>query len=385
MPTSRLRASISAAVNIDADGVMRIGDCLVRLSCYGHLIFGLPSYLIDFESMACRSVECIWMCQATNAMLTDDGKIVMICPNDGKLVSVFTKSSAYLIENNKRIHIRGEGAKKVRCKNRHLITGRWSQECRGVYRYIENTKYNRISLFYSTDLGKQNPRCSRQNINVEDFYVCDRFGKATLDRSGTLYLPYRRYIRGVNMRKVNKDAKWRIITRAANRWICSGDTESQTTIASISRDRKILSKIDIRLQDNTDERQGDLDEYNDRLAWNFCYEDEQEEFVSSKMEGHVNIDYGEAWLDLFMYCIKTVFERSGRAILLAAERIGCCHLISMARNGGLAVIQSIQLLVPADGDLSCDRTVMSVTETNTKGEFIVLGINKMQKVTIKLN
>ncbi len=34
-----------------------------------------------------------------------------------------------------------------------------------------------------------------------------------------------------------------------------------------------------------------------------------------------------------MYCIKTAYARRDKAVILACERDGCCHLISVGTSG----------------------------------------------------
>ena len=70
--------------------------------------------------------------------------------------------------------------------------------------------------------------------------------------------------------------------------------------------------------------------------------------------------------------------------MLATERDGCCHLISVS-YGRMSKLQSIDSIVSADVvDGEQFHTVLTVAVTATKGEFILGGWNWTRLISLKL-
>ena len=179
------------------------------------------------------------------------------------------------------------------------------------------------------------------------FYVDGRLGLATLNVDNTLTLPVGTE---VNLKaKVDFEATWTIVTCIAKCWIASGDRDldGYAIMASISKQGKARKPFKLKLTSN----------------------------------GYENSD-GRQFAGI--YSLHQAYIRGRRGIILAIERDGCCHLISVA-YGRLSKIESIDSIVNADViEHMQHRVVKSVTGTGAKGVFIVGGHLWTKKITIKL-
>ena len=85
-----------------------------------------------------------------------------------------------------------------------------------------------------------------------------------------------------------------------------------------------------------------------------------------------------------IYSLHDVFTRGRRGIILAIERDGCCHLISVM-YGRMPKLQCIASIVNIDvADRENDRVVMAVTATGIEGEFIAGGFGWTRWIGLKL-
>ena len=86
-----------------------------------------------------------------------------------------------------------------------------------------------------------------------------------------------------------------------------------------------------------------------------------------------------------IYCQRTAFERGCKAVILAIERDGVCHLIGLASSGRLTMINKLPNM--ADGreyPYSNYEIILSVAETDKEGEFILGEYCWIKKLTLKL-
>ena len=241
-------------------------------------------------------------------------------------------------------------AKRKNCKNGHPILGRYAQQAgHSVYAVDRKQGLYRIEWQDIKD-GKYGKTLVKEN--VVHFYVDSRLGLATLNMDDTLSLPSDTV---VDLKaKVDSDATWTIVTCIAECWIACGERErglgidGHAIMASVSRQADIRSTLKLKLTSN-----GYKNQYDGR------------EFAG-------------------IYSMQKAFTRSRRGIMLAIERDGCCHLISV-NYGRLSKLQSIDSIVNVDvvENEKC-RIVMSVTATDTKGEFIAGGSNWTKRISLKL-
>ena len=186
--------------------------------------------------------------------------------------------------------------------------------------------------------------------NVKNFYVDRRLGLATLNLDHTLSLPS---LNEVELKaKVDSKAKWTIVIYIAKFWIVSGDLDlcrdGQAIMAIISKKGDVRFKLKLKMTSN-----------------GYMREDGIIEFAG-------------------VYSLNQVYARGRRGIMLAIERDGCCHLISVA-YGRMSKLQSIDSIVNVDVNKYKDhRIVTSVIYTGTKDEFIASGYRWSKRITLKL-
>ena len=179
------------------------------------------------------------------------------------------------------------------------------------------------------------------------FYVDGRLGLATLNVDNTLTLPVGTE---VNLKaKVDFEATWTIVTCIAKCWIASGDRDldGYAIMASISKQGKARKPFKLKLTSN----------------------------------GYENSD-GRQFAGI--YSLHQAYIRGRRGIILAIERDGCCHLISVA-YGRMCKLHSIDSIINVDAvKYNCHRMVMSMNATDIKGEFFAGGIGWIRRISFKL-
>ena len=183
--------------------------------------------------------------------------------------------------------------------------------------------------------------------NVEQFCVDRRLGLATLNMDDTLSLPSHTKVDLKS--KLDSEVTWTIVTCIAKCWIVCGDRDrgGHAIRASISDKGDIRSTFDLKLMSN----------------------------------GYKSRDGRECG---GIFRLHQAYVSGRRGIMLAIERDGCCHLISVA-YGSMSKLQSIDSIVPPDVvKPKYECIVMSVTATGRNGEFIAGGWNWTKKITIKL-
>ena len=209
---------------------------------------------------------------------------------------------------------------------------------------------------YAVDDGRDMYRIEWQDIkdgqyrrslvksNVESFYVDSLLGIATVNVDLTLSLDGGTE---VDLRqKVESQAEWTIVTCIAKCWIVSGDLDGMAIIAAITNKGNIISTLKLKLTSNGFEHRE-----------------------------------GNKYAGIFV--LRRAFVRGRRGIMLAIERDGCCHLISVA-YGRLSKLQSIHSILPSVVEYGSERIVMSVTDTHTEGEFMVGGRRWTKWISLKL-
>ena len=232
-------------------------------------------------------------------------------------------------------------AKVEVCKNGLLICGRYAQQAgQTVYAVGRDKGLYRIEW---QDIKKCIDNKELIRSDMQHFFVDKKLGIAIVDTFGTLYLDNEVE---VDLKKVNTQAKWTIVTCIAKCWIVSGDDQDMTVMASISKKGEVRSMLKLRLTSNG--------------------------YVNKDIRGYGGI-----------YALLKVYVTGMRGIMMAIERDGCCHLISVY-YGRLSVLQSIDSIVPRDVvEDERDRIVHSVTATAKRGEFIFGGLKWTSVITVK--
>ena len=87
-----------------------------------------------------------------------------------------------------------------------------------------------------------------------------------------------------------------------------------------------------------------------------------------------------------MLCIKTVVDTRRGALMMAVERPGRCHLISISRST-MAVVHTIDDLSCKAGEFNDKENAIihSVNNCRRVGEMIITGMGWIKKVEIMLS
>ena len=236
-------------------------------------------------------------------------------------------------------------AKRESCKNHQTIYGRYAQQAgQTVYAVGRDEGLYRIEW---KDIQKCIDHKELIRSDVQHFFVDKILGMAIVDTVGTLYLDNEVE---VDLTKVNTEAKWTIVTCLAKSWIVSGDLyldyDGLAIVSSISEKGDVKSTLKLKLTSN----------------------------------GYQNRDGIVRFAGI--YALRKVYVTGMRGIMMAIERDGCCHLISVD-YGRLSVLQSIDSIVPSVVKYESFRLVTSVTATAKRGQFIFGGYNWTKLITVK--
>ena len=136
-------------------------------------------------------------------------------------------------------------AKAEGCKNDAAIYGRYVQQVgQTVYAVDDDGGLYRIEW---KDILKCIDHKELIKRDVENLHVDKILGMAIIDRFGTLYLDNEVE---VDLKKVNTEAKWTIVTCISKCWIVSGDHKDKTVMANISKKGDIRSTLKLKLTSN---------------------------------------------------------------------------------------------------------------------------------------
>ena len=90
-----------------------------------------------------------------------------------------------------------------------------------------------------------------------------------------------------------------------------------------------------------------------------------------------------------IYCIKDIAVSRRRAAMLAVEREGCSHLISMTARGRLMLLASLPNVIDRNKDPNDDKqkykVVFAVSEFSKYGDVLLGGFGWLKKISIKMN
>ena len=148
-----------------------------------------------------------------------------------------------------------------------------------------------------------------------------------------------------DLKEVNDKAEWTNLDRVAKHWIATGNVNDTAIFASVGLRGYLKSSLNIRLTSNS-------------------YE--------TKKPPHI-------------YCIRTAFERRGKAVILAIERDGICHLIGMTSRGKLSIIERLSNITDGQNYPHPNyKVILSEVQSGREGEFILGGYCWIKKLTLKL-
>ena len=263
------------------------------------------------------------------------------------LVNIYRPISVHIMRHSQEIGEISFNCKIRSCKNGKPIFNRYEQQVGQTIYSVD--KYGDMHRIEWQDIRNGKYCKIWMKPNVDNFFVDKTGGFATIDMNHTLFL-HRNYLSlnselTVDLRtKVDLLASnWTVLACVAKCWMVSGDFYGQAIMASISNEGKIRSTMKLKLTSS---------------GYRVMYSD--------------------------IYSIKKASVRGMRGIMIAIEREGCCHLISIV-YGRMSVLQSIDLIVPDVFEYKYHRLVMNVTATGTKGKFIVGGFDWTKMITINLN
>ena len=233
--------------------------------------------------------------------------------------------------------------RKRTCKNSSYLGGRWIQE-RGDDIYVVDRQDDLYRLSWSDiRLNMFNSRVKVASL-IEDFFIAIGGRLAILTITAMLQLPGGH---SFNMAKFRIDIKWTIVIKTAGRYIVSGDDKKNSIIVSFSRKAKKLSYISIRLTSNGEPGRG-------------------------------------AKKSPIMYSLVSLFDINCRSLILALERDGSWHMISMTSAGQLHVIQSYDTLVTDDVTDDSLKIVMCATRCSRPGVVAVGGCGWLKQISVRL-
>ena len=298
-----------------------------------HTKYNNELYCVDIDTLKADRLEMTVIDITLNVFVDGEYMIVVIYDRPMRILRN--------LQDIGQIEFRG---KYEICKNYEDIHGRYAQQVgRSVYALDNGGRLFRIEWQDIKD-GKYDKTFVKSS--VENFYVDRRLGLATINLDHTLSFASETE---VDLgQKIDSKVIWTIVTCFAKCWIVSGDRDSQAIMASISKKSDIRSTLKLMLTSNGYKNYRDRREYRGICS------------------------------------LHQAYVRGRRGIMLAIERDGCCHLISV-HYGRLSKIESIDSIVNVDViEHMQHRVVKSVTATGAKDVFIVGGHLWTKKITIKL-
>ena len=292
---------------------------------------GPNRYFVDIDSLTAKKADfCNDISDLTNCFI--NGEYMLLVGFHGKMA--ISRGLRYIGQIEFQVKIED-------CKNESIIYGKYSQQVgKTVYALDQDGGLYRIEW---QDIQKCIDHKKKVKSHVQNFYVDEILGMAIVDWNVTLYLDNEVE---VDLTKVITEVKWMIVACIAKCWIVSGDLKDQASMASISKKGEVRSTLKLRL-------------------------------TSNGHKGWGGLKYGG------IYALRKVYVAGMRGIMMAIERDGCCHLISVD-FGRLSILQSIDSIVPLDVVKDeINRIVMSVTATAKRGQFIFGGYNWTRLITVK--
>ena len=248
-------------------------------------------------------------------------------------------ANAVVIKDGKKLAHVDITAMNMTCKNGFNLGGKWIHELGDDIYVIDNR--NRLVAIGWSDIAKGiYKKKSIIDIEVADFSVTKR-GIGILHTDGTLQLPGKVT---TNLAALSDKAVWTIVVKAAKHWIVSGDLDGQAIIASVNSRGHFGKPLTISMTSN----------------------------------GYLS--------HASMFCIKPIFERDDRSVILAVERDGFCHLTSVGNRGKMKVIKSIPSFYEHQIEYPYEnyKTILAVTRADNEGNYMLSGYENVKIVNMRL-
>ena len=284
------------------------------------------TYVVDMVAMTVDVVAMTW--NGVKSLLNEDIVVTLFCG----LTPMHVFKDKTIIGT---VDVKG---RQTNCANGYPITDRWIQELYDDI-FIIDIQMSLYRLKWSDIKQGKYDRKSLVDTQVEDFYATkDRL--AILKMDGTLNLGIRR----LDLRTIRPEAAkimWTIVIRAARHWIVSGDLDGQAIIASINDKTTFRRSLTINTQ----------------------------AFYRN------------------MHSLHTVIDRRSASVMLACERDGFSHLLSVDSRGVILLIQSLNTMIPATPEYSDKKfyaLIQSVCRCQRGGDIIVAGVKWMKLVSIRI-
>ena len=225
------------------------------------------------------------------------------------------------------------------------FSGLWCQHHGGEIYAIDDS--DSLQVIRWPDIEAGDYACNRViDGGVEDFCVAAG-RRAILYVDGSLRVDGRP---ASNILATRINVKWTIVTKAARYWLVSGNQigDKVVVLVCLSRSGKAKHHIDIQAT---------------------CH----------KNEPVISHEY--------MYSLKVVYERSDRAVILAIERDGICHLISISQHGRFEYLQRLCDIVNTDMTFSAARfsvITAACSAEDKEGEIFIAGYRWIRKINFLL-
>ena len=338
MPVSKpyLKASVKSITDFkfkDLDKYWII-ETLTQIegSRYLATIYNTCTYISSVVELDTKSSNYKLICHASSPSLG-------LTVNDITLVFQFNEP-VLVVQASKVIYRMGILCRSRYCKNYSTIAGRWCQETGDSVYVIDHEDY----LYRIVWLDIIDGNYAKKELidsNVEDFWVIKgSFGM--IHKDGVLKLPFGKIL---DLKSVESNAQWTIITEAAKHWIVSGDLDGQAIIASIKSSGKVKSTLTIHL---------------------------------TSIGIRVTIERTHAT----MYTLKTVTVVRHKSIVMAFERDSICHLISVNTSGKMMMINTIADVLPAKL-AKLKKIIKYAIVLDGKGNVLVGGVSWTKKISLK--
>ena len=277
--------------------------------------------LVDMKSLTANKAE-IGMSNAIGTHINIGINNFMNCFINGEYMLVLRDFNGMVILRG--LEYIGQiqfDTKNVNCKNLEFIYGRYAQDA-GQAVYAVDT-YRRLYRIEWQDIKDGKYQKTLVESNVENFYVDRRLGLATVGLDSCLSLAS-----GVEidlLTKIDSKVEWTNVTCISKYWVVSGDFDLDrdgcAIISSINKQGDIRSTLKLKLTSKGNIKRRSEDE------------EESMEVVIVRFAG--------------IYALQKVYVKAMIGIMMAIEREGCCHLISVD-FGRLSILQSIDSIVPLD-------------------------------------
>ena len=241
--------------------------------------------------------------------------------------------------------------KGERCKNGFNIGNRWSQMVNEWLFVIDfKDQLYRVNLMDIKE--KIYDKKELMDMEVKDFWVHTNGNIGLLYINGFLKV---RADRTVNLMAATRKVKWawkhndvwKILIRSGKLWIVGGDKFGNGIIASVTTSGKVLSNLSFKITSN----------------------------------GHKSIYLGKFPA---LFCLKSVYNRDTRSIILAVERDVCYHLLTIGQRGNIMIITSV---FTQPYNVQCNKylhLISAVSRICNTNEYLICGHSSIKRLTIDI-